>query len=80
MKTDPLRVRSFKIPHWLIYYIIFTLNVNILFQIPDIPGKSYLKSHPVLGIIVTLLCVANVSTPEKLFRIEQYTKHTCTIL
>ncbi|XP_060600484.1 putative ferric-chelate reductase 1 homolog isoform X2 [Ruditapes philippinarum] len=43
----------------IIAFILIFIEVKGYSDIPDIPGKGYLRSHPVLGIIVTVLCVAN---------------------
>ncbi|KAL4235511.1 DOMON domain-containing protein frrs1L [Mactra antiquata] len=43
----------------VIAFIIIFIEVKGYSEIPSIPGKEYLQSHPVLGIIVTLLCLAN---------------------
>lgn len=43
----------------IVAFILIFIEVKGYSNIPDIPGKGYLRSHPVLGIIVTALCVAN---------------------
>lgn len=57
----------------LIACILSILNYSFfIFQIPDIPGKGYLRSHPVLGIIVTALCLANVGSSDDSMSVHIY--------
>ncbi|XP_045158958.1 putative ferric-chelate reductase 1 [Mercenaria mercenaria] len=43
----------------VVAFILIFIEVKGYSDIPDIPGKGYLRSHPILGIIVTILCLAN---------------------
>ncbi|KAK3091386.1 hypothetical protein FSP39_019478 [Pinctada imbricata] len=35
------------------------LGLKVWFQVAKIPGKEYTRAHPILGIIVTILCIIN---------------------
>lgn len=43
----------------VVAFIIIFIEVQGYSSIPDVPGKGYLRSHPILGIIITILCIAN---------------------
>ncbi|XP_076071249.1 putative ferric-chelate reductase 1 homolog [Mytilus galloprovincialis] len=43
----------------IVAFIIIFVEVGGYSQVSASPGKEYLPSHPVLGIIVTILCVLN---------------------
>ncbi|XP_052088311.1 putative ferric-chelate reductase 1 homolog [Mytilus californianus] len=43
----------------IVAFIIIFVEVGGYSQVSASPGKEYLPSHPVLGIIVTILCILN---------------------
>ena len=53
------------------------MHTHFLLQVAASLGKEYLPAHPVLGIIVTILCIVNVSKSNgvsKKNNLQPYTK------